>query len=68
MRDANESTNNIVDLWDNNLYGLVKAKILEPAAGDTINILSLWQSDKEPLPMELREILSDIKGVYFSVQ
>jgi hypothetical protein len=64
MRDANESTSNIVDLWDNNLYGLIKAKILEPAAGDTINIMSLWQSDKEPLPMELREILSSINGVY----
>jgi hypothetical protein len=64
MRDANESTQNIVDLWDNNLYSLIKAKILEPAEGDTINILSLWQSDKEPLPMELREILSSINGVY----
>lgn len=64
MRDANQSTSNIVDLWDNNLYSLVKAKILEPSQGDDINIMTLWQSDKEPLPQELRDILSDIKGVH----
>lgn len=64
MRDANESTEKIVDLWDNNLYGLIKAKILQPAEGDDINVMSLWQSDKEPLPQELHQILYDIKGVH----
>lgn len=64
MRDANQSTENIVDLWDNNLYSVVKAKILQPTKVYDINIMSLWQSDKEPMPQELRDILSDIKGVY----
>lgn len=63
MRDANLSTDNIVDLWDNDLYSRVKAKILEPGSGDVLDIMSLWQSDKEPMPQELCDILSTIISI-----
>jgi hypothetical protein len=55
---AGESTDDIVDLWDNNFYGHVKAKILDPSLD--LDVLTFWPSKTVPIDEELKSILARI--------
>ena len=57
-RIAGESTDDIVDLWDNDFYGHVKAKILDPSLD--LDVLALWPSKTIPIDEELQSILTSI--------
>lgn len=54
----NEPTDGLVDLWDNDLYGHVKAKILDPT--HDVDLLALWPNKDVPIDDELQSILSEI--------
>jgi hypothetical protein len=58
MRLAKVSTEGIVDLWDNDFYGRVKAKILDPSLEVDIN--SVWPSKDVPISEELQTILAHV--------
>lgn len=57
-RFNNEPTDGLVDLWDNDLYGHVKAKILDPT--QDVDMLALWPNKDVSIDEELQSILSNI--------